>query len=161
MPQLKPHHALRAAAFAAGASCSLLASVAYALPLNVPSPSTSPAQAFAYLNHHDVTSRVLTTYAWSGYELFSGRQSFVDGRTYLFAGNHLLKTYENVATATSPDAVLSKYHVRYVLWPSNSPLARFLGTDSGWHIIYHRGTVDVFEHNSVKNYHWPRGLIVY
>jgi hypothetical protein len=118
------------------------------------------AQAFTYLANHDVTSRVLTTYAWSGYELFSGRQSFVDGRTYLFTSNHLLKTYESLSAA-SPNAVLSRHHVRYVLWPQDSPLARLLKHDPIWHLIYHRGYVDIFEHNVIKNYHWPRGLITY
>jgi hypothetical protein len=103
---------------------------------------------------------VLTTYAWSGYELFSGRQSFVDGRTYLFTSNHLLKTYESLSAA-SPNAVLSRHHVRYVLWPQDSPLARLLKHDPIWHLIYHRGYVDIFEHNVIKNYHWPRGLITY
>ena len=165
LPKMSSAMALRTAAFAAGASCSLLASVAYVLPIHVtPALSinaSSPKRALAYLKNNHDTGRVLTTYNWSGYELFSGYSSFVDGRTDLFVNNGMLKAYENLSAPTAnPDPTLTRYRVSYVIWPVKKALSTHLGADPSWRIIYSHAGVEIFARNSSTS-SWPRGLITY
>jgi hypothetical protein len=103
-----------------------------------------PVRAVAYLEHRP--GRIFSTYLWNDYLDFKGRRVFVDGRTELYTDNGVLQRYLAVDhLTTDPDPVLRASNVQFVLWPTGDTLARYLGHDRNWAMLWHSALVTVFE----------------
>jgi len=103
------------------------------VPAGQPSASV-PVGAVDYLAAHP--GRVFSTYLWNDYLVYRGVPDFIDGRTELFTGTPVFDQYLAVNGLTrDPDAVLRRYGVEYVLWPTGSPLAVFLEHDPAWTVV--------------------------
>jgi hypothetical protein len=123
---------------------AVLAIILLAQP-TVPAGSVSPTlpvQAFNYLDGHP--GRVFTEYTWGDYSIARHRQTFADGRTDLFEGKVLSEFFAVTYMTTEPDPVLSAYHVSYVVWAPNTPLAHYLDHDSRWHVVDRSSVALVF-----------------
>ncbi|HTZ07843.1 MAG TPA: hypothetical protein VMB72_02155, partial [Acidimicrobiales bacterium] len=105
--------------------------------------AANPVAAVTFLSQH--RGRIFSTYLWNDYLDGAGRQVFVDGRTELYTDDGVLSTYLAVADlGEDPDPVLRRYHVAYVLWPTDGALARYLGRDPGWRLVWHSSSAEVF-----------------
>lgn len=112
---------------------------------------TYPAGAISYLQVHPPQGNMLNYYLWGGYLGWHDRQfqDFIDSRVDIFEYAGVLKDYLDFLGADDmdhrPDAMLEKYHIRYVLFPpstSKNPLhstgriAYVLEHDPHWKAIY-------------------------
>lgn len=107
----------------------------------------APTAATSWLQHRP--GRVFSTYVWNDYLISRGIPVFVDGRTDLYFGTGVLSTYAEVSGLEQPpDPTLSKWHVKWVLWPSHSPLSVYLAHDSNWQLVHQFADQQVFERRS-------------
>ena len=112
---------------------------------------TYPAGAIAYWQAHPPQGNVLNYYLWGGYLGWHDREfnDFIDSRVDVFEYAGVLKDYLDFLGADDmdhrPDAMLDKYHIRYVLFPpstSKNPLhstgrvAYVMEHDPHWKAIY-------------------------
>lgn len=105
---------------------------------------SEPVAAARWLRHQP--GRVFSTYAWNDYLIHVGIPVFVDGRTDLYFGTHILSDYLGIQQLTiPPDPVLSKFHVRWVMWPKAQALSIYLSQDRSWRLIRAFGTAEIFE----------------
>ncbi len=108
-------------------------------------PATGlPVRAAAFVEHRQ--GRVFSTYTWNDYLISLGVPVFVDGRTDLYFGTGVLRTYLAVRDMTTdPEAVFDRYNVRWVMWPPSTPLAIFLRHSAAWKVAYRGRFALVFE----------------
>lgn len=112
-------------------------------------PLGAPVTAGRFLTHQK--GRVFSSYAWNDYLIHLGIPVFVDGRTDAYFGTGILSQYTQIADVqVNPDPLLSRWHVRWVLWQSGSPLAVYLAHDPAWRLAFHSGTSLVFERLSPR-----------
>ncbi len=87
---------------------------------------TYPAGAISYWQTHPPQGNVLNFYLWGGYLGWHDREfkDFIDSRVDVFEYAGVLKDYLGFLGADDmdnrPDALLEKYHIRYVLFPPSS-----------------------------------------
>jgi len=111
-------------------------------PAGTPAPSV-PVRAVAYLEHRP--GRVLSTYLWNDYLIGQGIPVFIDGRTELYTGTPIFDQYLALDELTAdPDPVLRAHRVRYVLWPTRSPLSIDLAHDQHWRVVWRSKDAEVF-----------------
>ncbi len=117
------------------------------LPAGAPQRSgalAAPVAAATFLRAQ--TGRVFSTYTWNDYLISRQIPVFVDGRTDLYFGTGILTTYVRVSTlAQPPDPVLSRWHVRWVLWPDHSALSTYLARDPRWRLVRRFRVGELFE----------------
>jgi hypothetical protein len=104
--------------------------------------SSQPIAAFNYLSGRP--GRIFTEYTWGDYSVSRHRATFVDGRTDLFEGRVLSEFMAVSNLTTNPDPVLSAYHVSYVVWARQTPLAQYLAYDPRWHVVDRTSVALVF-----------------
>jgi hypothetical protein len=127
---------------AAGITAGLLI---WSGPIKATSPSNMPVAALTKLSTLP-PGRLFTEYSWASYGVSRGFRSFMDGQTDLFLWNGIYSTFFQVADITkNPNAVLTRYHVRYVLWSPDRPLSHYLHHSSNWLLVYHNHTSELFE----------------
>jgi hypothetical protein len=113
-------------------------------PAGTPASSV-PVKAVRYLEHRH--GRVFSTYLWNDYLDYVGIPEFVDGRTELYTSGPVLRQYLAVeGLTTDPDPILRSYHVEYVLWPTGSGLALYLGEDTSWRVVWRSAQATVFRY---------------
>jgi hypothetical protein len=128
----------------AGGGLVVLTVVILAIPA-VPAgqvASSQPVAAFDYLSAHP--GRIFTQYTWGDYSVARHRATFVDGRTDLFEGRVLGEFMAVMNLTTNPDPVLSSFHVAYVVWAPDTPLALYLDRDPRWHVVDRTAVALVF-----------------
>ncbi len=108
----------------------------------------TPVQAFNFLSAHP--GRVFTEYNWGDYSIMRNRATFMDGRTDYFSGAVFAEYFAVSGLSVDPDPVLSRYHVSYVIWAPNTPLANFLSHDSRWRVVDRTGPAFVFARHSAS-----------
>jgi hypothetical protein len=85
------------------------------------------------------------------YWLYPKYKVFVDGRTDMY-GPPILKEYFKVAGIESGwKDVLEKYDINYIFFYTDSVLARYLLTDTGWRKIYSDNVATIFMRNTTEN----------
>ena len=99
-----------------------------------------PVHAIQYFRTHDVSKTLLNWYGWGGYMIWSlrhERKVFIDGRADLYEYPGVLSDYLAVE-GLKPDAqaLLNHYRVEACLFPRESPLATFLGSQPNWKLVY-------------------------
>jgi hypothetical protein len=101
-------------------------------------PATYPVGAVAYMKTNGIHGRVFHEYVWGGYLIWHTPESkvFIDGRWDPYAATGVCKDYWAAVSGESPQAVLDKYQVEYVLMPPDSPLVKFLKNGPGWAVRY-------------------------
>src|SRR5437764_11812732 len=112
---------------------------------------TYPSGVVRYLKANPPQGNVLNFYLWGGYLGWHDPEfkDFVDSRVDIFEYEGVLKDYLDLLGADNlqhrPDAILDKYHIRYVLFPpsdSKNPLhaagqlVYVLQHDPHWKTIY-------------------------
>lgn len=110
-------------------------------------PGSAPVAAVNWLAGR--SGRIFSTYDWNDYLISRDIPVFVDGRTDLYFGTHVLSSYEAVALGTErPDPLLARWRVRWVLWPAYHPLSVYLAEDRSWRLVRRFGTTEIFERRS-------------
>jgi len=107
----------------------------------------SPVAATNFLAHQD--GRSFSTYWWGDYLDYRGVRVFVDGRTDLYFGTNVLSAYTAVSELKlSPDKVFTRWHVRWVMWPTQTALGTYLAHDPLWAKVFQAQGAVVFERRS-------------
>jgi hypothetical protein len=109
-------------------------------------PVKYPEGAVAYMKMNRIQGRVFHEYVWGGYLIWQTPELkvFIDGRFDPYAPTGVFKDYWSAVSNDNPQAVLDKYHVEYVLMPTDSSLTKFLKTSSIWTAQYSDETSVLF-----------------
>lgn len=139
----KPHPVVLTVASAAAAG--LLLAARPVVPPGRPAAS-EPVRAVSYLATLP-PGRVFAAYAWGGYLIWRYFPVFIDGRTDFYLADGILAQYLQAMRLTiDPDIILSRWRIRYVLWPPATPLATFLDQDPSWKLIDETRAALLFRH---------------
>lgn len=110
-----------------------------------------PVKALSYLQSFNPKGRVLNDYLWGGYLIWNARQIpvFVDSRVDIFDHRGIFGDYLDAMGVKRPLEVLDKYHIQYVLYGKDKPLAYLLLHTPGWKVNYDDGTTVLLERTGV------------
>lgn len=97
-----------------------------------------PTRVLPFLRSHPPDGPTLNFYLWGGYLGWEDRsfKCFIDSRVDIFEYAGVLKDYLDLLGLKKPEAILSKYRIRYVLFPLDEPLTFVLTRDPDWKLIY-------------------------
>ena len=106
-----------------------------------------PAEVLPYLQAHPLRGRMLNYYLWGGYLEWNKRDIpvFVDSRVDIFEYAGVFRDYIDLLGLQHPEAILSKYNIRYVLFPPNEALTYVLRHDPRWQEVYTGKISVIFE----------------
>src|ERR1017187_1055 len=106
-----------------------------------------PVKALPYLQQFQPAGRVLNDYLWGGYLILNARHipDFVDSRVDIFEYNGVFQDYLDIMGVKRPLELFDKYHIRYVLYEKDTPLAYLLLHNPGWKTNYDDGTTVLLE----------------
>jgi hypothetical protein len=104
-------------------------------------------KALPYLQQFQPAGRVLNDYLWGGYLILNARHipDFVDSRVDIFEYNGVFQDYLDIMGVKRPLELFDKYHIRYVLYEKDTPLAYLLLHNPGWKTNYDDGTTVLLE----------------
>ena len=112
------------------------------------SPQVFPVNAVDWMEAHPIPGAGFNYFPWGGYLLYRiwpEQRVFIDGQTD-FYGEQLTRQYEKaISLLPGWREVLQGNHVRWVLMPPESELARALQTEPGWITLYRDDTAMVFK----------------
>src|SRR3990170_3284447 len=114
------------------------------------SPQVFPVKAVDWMEAHSIIGAGFNYFPWGGYLLYRTwpeQRVFIDGQTD-FYGEQLTRQYEK-AISLQPGwrEVLHENHVRWVLMPPESLLARALQAEPGWITLFRDDTAILLDMN--------------
>jgi len=165
-PELdRPRHAMAASLLVLGVLASVLARAvpevrrmqAEGLFARMADSSFFPRAAVEFLHRNALAGRLFHRYAWGGYLMFHlpERKVFIDGRGHTVYPAEFYREDLAVEFASPAwSAVLDRYQVALVLWPSGGraaaddrvALLRQLLQSASWRRIYDDGDAAIFAH---------------
>ena len=97
-----------------------------------------PTGALTYIKANPLQGNMLNFYLWGGYLGWNDPsiKVFVDSRVDIFEYAGVLQDYLDILGIRSPDTVIQKYKIRYVLFPPNEPYSYILQRDPHWKVLY-------------------------
>lgn len=97
-----------------------------------------PAEVLPYLQAHPPKGPMVNYYLWGGYLEWNKRDIpvFVDSRVDIFEYAGVFRDYIDLLGLASPEAILNKYNIQYVLFPPNEALTYVLRHDPRWKEVY-------------------------
>ncbi len=106
-----------------------------------------PVKALPYLLQHPPQGNVFNDCLWGGYLIWNARQIpvFIDSRIDSYEHNGVFADYLDAMGIKHTLEILDKYHIRYVLYKQESPVAYLLMHNSGWRTNYQDGTAVLLE----------------
>lgn len=121
-------------------------------PLNVRFDSArQPVAAAEYLKANPPEGNGYNELVWGGYllhQLWPEKQVFIDGQTD-FYGEELTRDYLRVAELSNGwQSVLDHHDVRWVIYPTNTPLVRALAAMPDWQVTFQDETATVLRRPS-------------
>jgi hypothetical protein len=114
-------------------------------------PQVFPVTAAQYVKSHGIEGHMFNYFTWGGYLLYAlypQQRVFIDGQTD-FYGETLTREYNQV-TILADDwaAILQKYAVDWIIYPTQAPLSQFLGERADWTLIFRDDTASIFVRRS-------------
>jgi hypothetical protein len=111
-----------------------------------------PVQALPYLRTHPPAGRVLNSYDWGGYLEWHDRdlKVFIDSRVDIFEYAGVLADYLDLMELKSPEKILDKYHVQYVLFSPRHRLSYALEHNPDWRVDYRDPVAILFERKELQ-----------
>ena len=108
-----------------------------------------PVKALGYLQGFRPKGRVFNDFLWGGYLIWNVRELpvFIDSRIDIYEYNGVFADYLDAIEIKGSLDILNKYHIRYVLFRKQSPLAYLLMNNTGWKIDYQDDTTVLLERN--------------
>ncbi len=106
-----------------------------------------PVKARDYLQQFQARGRVFNDCLWGGYLIWNVRNIpvFIDSRIDIYEYNGVFADYLDAIGIKNTLGILDKYHIRYVLFPQESPVAYLVTHTSGWKVDYQDGTTVLLE----------------
>ena len=97
-----------------------------------------PEGAVAYMKQNGIRGRLFHDWDWGGYLIWHAPETkvFIDARGEPYNSNGVFADYWSAISNLTPQAVLDKYQVEYVLMPPASPLSRALKDSPKWTAVY-------------------------
>jgi hypothetical protein len=111
-------------------------------------PQVFPVQAANWMEAQPLEGDGFNYFPWGGYLLYRfwpEKLVFVDGQTD-FYGEALTREYEAVITLSENwQEIMDKYHVRWVIMPSDSQLVQALDFSADWEMVYVDSTAVIYQ----------------
>ena len=129
-----------------GAALAYVMQTAQAAEEEAAQPEGLPAGAVAYLQEEQPPGPIYNDYNWGGYLIWRLPRYpvFVDGRTDLY-DDAFLRQYLSIYTAEEGwERKLREQGINLVLIAAQSPLARALDAQPGWHLAYEDSVAVVY-----------------
>lgn len=111
-----------------------------------------PVKALGYLQQFRPDGPVFNDCLWGGYLIWNVRSFpvFIDSRIDIYEYNGVFADYLDALGIKDTLEILKKYHVRYVLFPKQSPVAYLLMNNTGWRTRYQDETTVLLERSSTE-----------
>lgn len=109
-----------------------------------------PVEAMKFLDAHPQQGRMFNLDSWGGYLQWNVPQvqTFIDTRVDIFQDKGVLQDYlDATLIKKSPQAVLDRYQVAYVLYSVNYPLDIYLSNSPQWERIYADDKAVIYRRN--------------
>jgi hypothetical protein len=98
-----------------------------------------PVAAVNWLVSHPQDGNMFNEFNWGGYllyRLWPGQRVFIDSQTD-FYGETFVREYSQIINAQNDwELKLNKYDIKWIIVSSGAPLAKALGIDHPWHILF-------------------------
>lgn len=107
-----------------------------------------PAGAVAYMTRHHLSGRLLNSYDWGGYLIWSmypRQRVYVDGRPDMYGDRFVDDFIHTWQAQPGWQATLQRRGVRLVLVEPTSGLGHALSTAHGWRLAYHDSVSVLYE----------------
>ena len=106
-----------------------------------------PEKAVPYVRSLAGSGNVFDEYHWGGYLEWRAPQvqEFIDSRADIFVEHGIMADYARAVRIQEPFEVLDRYRIRYVLLPTDHPLAYLLAHSAAWKRSYDDGQTVVFQ----------------
>lgn len=105
-----------------------------------------PIEAVEYLSNNPPKGNVFNQYAWGGYMIYALRPEqpvFIDGRADMY-GTKIFNDYQKIVKVEKEiNDLLDKYQIKWVFYPTNSSLIRYLILKKTWHEVYSDGFASI------------------
>jgi hypothetical protein len=105
-------------------------------------PEVFPVQAVDWLEENPQSGNMFNEFGWGGYliyRLWPEQKVFMDGQ--LFYGETITRQHGQVVKAEAGwEDVIAQYDIRWMLVPTEEPIARILLIHPGWEILYQDDT---------------------
>jgi len=153
--ELRPQRPVSAEADKPWLNLAFMAAMALIVACQVPSEARLrqgiaaeyPAAAMQYLRSFAPDGRVLNDYDWGGYLIWNARHIpvFVDSRVDIFEYRGVFGDYLEMMGLKNSLDLLGKYHIRYVLFGRDKPLAYLLRNSPQWNVLYEDKVAVLFQ----------------
>ncbi len=109
-----------------------------------------PVKALNYLQQFQPQGRVFNDCLWGGYLIWNARNIpvFIDSRLDIYEYNGVFADYLDAIGIKNTLGIFDKYHIRYVLFAQESPVAYLVMHTPGWKTRYQDGTTVLLERSS-------------
>ena len=140
----------KTAATALALACIAAALILTFGPQPVPAKRMAPAAALEAAHSFDLSGRVFNDYNFGGYLIFNGIKTFIDGRTELYFGGFLDKTWDAELAGSDAAflALLDEYRVTWALLTKTSLGADKLRRSAQWKEIFKDDVSVLFVRNA-------------
>ena len=100
--------------------------------------AVQPVDAVAWLQTHDVGSRVFNEYEWGGYIGLEMPEEpvFIDGRADVYGDAIIAEYVRTIGLDIDPQTTFDRYGIDHVLFAPDSALGRWLDASEGWQRAY-------------------------
>ena len=100
--------------------------------------AVQPVDAVAWLQTHDVGSRVFNEYEWGGYIGLKMPEEpvFIDGRADVYGDAIIAEYVRTTGLDIDPQTTFDRYRIDHVVFPPDSPLGRWLDASGAWERAY-------------------------
>ena len=109
--------------------------------------NTYPVRALGYLKQFQPKGRVFNNCLWGGFLIWNARHIpvFMDSRIDIYEYNGVFADYLDALGIKNTFEILDKYHIRYVLFSTDSPVAYLVMNKPGWNTLYRDETTVLLE----------------
>ncbi len=106
-----------------------------------------PERAVPWVGSTAGRGNLLANFNWAGYLEWKEPEvkEMIDSRVDIFVHEGVMADYLKAVKVEDTDAVLAKYHIRYVLLPRAYPMAHLLANEAAWKKTYDDGQAVGFE----------------
>jgi len=114
---------------------------------------TKPVEAVRFLQTEKISGNMFNNDEFGDYVIYSSYPQykvFIDGRLDMYGAKQLKEYYKVVNIERDWEQVLEKYRIDWILFNSDSVLARHLLEHANWRLIYADRTSSIFVRNIPK-----------
>ena len=113
-------------------------------------PKTKPLAAIEFITKNQIKGKVFNHDEFGDLLIYqtSGQcKVFIDGRLDMYGSKQLAEYSKLINFDQGWEAIMAKYGMSWIFYPSNSPFSRYLATQPAWKLVYSDPVASIFVHD--------------